>query len=270
MALAVINLLVRQFGAEECFSSSKLDVTCRQEGQHLLYKVKRDIFIGRLIHLVSAVWHIVLVPLFLALICTPLVFSFILLLPFIFPSGHRFILWSHRSLSPSSSHFLPSAPYVAHTEWIVTDFIPTPYPTPPPTPPLPSNFLPLCLLVFISTVDQLLLARAEGDLLAGPTAATQDMGPASPPRSCLVLQPVELPVCPLMTRELQEWTDLISRGPADTAPHLTASLSLITVILCSYPISKYVLSHSLKQINYFSRNVPRCVCHDNGGVFFAS
>lgn len=119
-------------------------------------------------------------------------------------------------------------------------------------------------------MDQLLLARAEGDLLAGPTAATQDMGPASPPHSCLVLQPVELPVCPLMTRELQEWTDLISRGPADTAPHLTASLSLITVILCSYPISKYVLSHSLKQINYFSRNVPRCVCHDNSGVFFAS
>ncbi|CAB1436032.1 unnamed protein product [Pleuronectes platessa] len=31
--------------------------------------------------------------------------------------------------------------------------------------------------------------------LAGPRAATQDMGPASPPRSCLVLQPVELPVC---------------------------------------------------------------------------
>lgn len=132
MALAVINLLVRQFGAEECFSSSKLDVTCRQEGQHLLYKVKRDIFIGRLINSVSAVWHIVLVPLFLALICTPLVFSFILLLPFIFPSGHRFILWSHRSLSPSSSHFLPSAFYVAHTEWIVTDFIPTPHPAPSP------------------------------------------------------------------------------------------------------------------------------------------
>lgn len=172
-------------------------MTCRQEGQHLLYKVKRDIFIGRLMNSVSVVWHIVLVPLFLALICTPLVFSFILLLPFIFPSSHCFILWSHRFLSPSSSHFLPSAPYVAHTEWIVTDFILTPYPY--PTPPLPPNFLPLCLLVFLSTVDQLLLARAEGDLLAGPTAATQDMGPASPPRSCLVLQPVELPVCPLMT-----------------------------------------------------------------------
>lgn len=68
-------------------------------------------------------------------------------------------------------------------------------------------------------------------------------------------------------RELQERTDPINRGPADTAPHLTASLSLIAVILCRYPISKYVLSHSLKQINYFSKNVPRCVCNDNSGVF---
>lgn len=50
--------------------------------------------------------------------------------------------------------------------------------------------------VFLSAVDQLLVGgEAEGDPLAGPAAATQDMGPASPPRSCLVLQPVELPVC---------------------------------------------------------------------------
>lgn len=58
----------------------------------------------------------------------------------------------------------------------------------------PPCFLPPCLPVFLLTVDKLLMARAGGDLLSGPRAATQDMGPASAPRSCLVLQPVELPV----------------------------------------------------------------------------
>ncbi|MEQ2160935.1 hypothetical protein GOODEAATRI_004590 [Goodea atripinnis] len=59
-------------------------------------------------------------------------------------------------------------------------------------------------IVITGTMHHLdLLSRAEGVSLAGPEAATQDMGPASSYHSCLVLQPVELPaltvhrsVCP--------------------------------------------------------------------------
>lgn len=59
-------------------------------------------------------------------------------------------------------------------------------------PPLLSSF-PHCLLVSHSAAPS---SWAEGGHLAGPGAATQDMGHASAHRSCLVLQPVELPVFP--------------------------------------------------------------------------
>lgn len=172
--------------------------------------------------------------LFLALIRSPLVFSFILL-PFVFiflPAPHL-ILWSYHSLSLFSSHFLPSAPSVSHTESIVIDFISL-------SAPLPLSLISFLCVSLPSSSQGISCCRAwaEGDLLAGPGAATQDMGPASPPRSCLVLQPVDLPVClsaglsaHRWWTELPEQMDPTNREPVDPALHFTDSLYHISVIL---------------------------------------
>lgn len=104
----------------------------------------------------------------------------------------------HLHLHPHSIKiFLSSFPIFF--PWLLSDVlysssrIHCKWPSPPPPPPLLLSSLPHCLLVSHSVVPS---SWAEGGHLAGPGAATQDMGHASAHRSCLVLQPVELPVFP--------------------------------------------------------------------------
>lgn len=163
---------------------NRVDMRWSWESQPPLHKVKKAIFIGQVMNVVSAEVHRPFGALILTLIHSPLVFSVTLFLfSFIFVP-HSLVpplaVTLYLSFSPICSLCLSHGIYC---NWLYLFFC----------SPLP-HFLPLCLPVFLFTVDQLLLAWGEGDLLAGPRAATQDMGPASPPRSCLVLQPVELPV----------------------------------------------------------------------------
>lgn len=99
----------------------------------------------------------------------------------------------HLHLHPHSIRiFLSSVPILF--PWLLSDVLYSSSGLHCKWPPLLLlSSLPHCLLVSHSAAPS---SWAEGGHLVGPGAATQDMGHASAHRSCLVLQPVELPVFP--------------------------------------------------------------------------
>lgn len=102
---------------------------CSWEGQPPHHKVKKAIFIGQVMNVVSVEVHRPIGALSLALVRSPLVFSFMLLpLSFIFLSAPRVIRSSHHSLSLSSSCFLPSASnrlsHRIYCNWLYLSFSP--------------------------------------------------------------------------------------------------------------------------------------------------
>lgn len=167
MAFLIINFPVRQFGPEEPFS-----LGVEQGGCEIAVKANARFARGKRVFLLARWWMWCLwrCVLWRSLSCSHslsiniFLHSITLLFHILPPSPPH-------SLDPTSSvTFSPSS--VSHTgiycNWL----------SPPPPPP-PFHFLPLCLPVFLFIESLLSPAWAEGDLLAGPGAATQDMGPAS-------------------------------------------------------------------------------------------